>query len=122
MSQAPESIQEALKLSELRALRRARNSRRVVLSLLAVMVLLGAANVFGSQTEQVSAVSGDLELIVTYASVNRLGLASPWQVEVTREGGFTEPITLATTGSYFDIFDENGFSPSRSPRPPTATC
>jgi hypothetical protein len=35
-------------------------------------------------------------------------------VEVRKRGGFDGPITLATTGDYLDMFDENGLDPDPS--------
>jgi hypothetical protein len=78
---------------------------------LAVFVGLGAAGVWGVRTRAVSASGGGYELTVSYAVVTRPGLATPWAVEVRRGGGFDGPITVATTGAYFDLFDENGLDP-----------
>lgn len=79
-----------------------------------VFLALGFANVFGIRTATASATGGGYALRVTYASASRPGLATPWSVEVRRPGGFTGPVTLATSSSYFEIFDENALDPEPS--------
>ena len=91
--------------------RRARWLRRVFSAALTLFLLGAALNVYGVRTADVRAAAGDYELSVHYAEVTRPGLATPWSVEVRRAGGFDEEITLRTTGSYFDLFDENGLDP-----------
>jgi hypothetical protein len=93
---------------------RARTVRRIGIGLLASFLLLGAINVFGVRSETVSASGGGYELTVTYAGMSRPGLATPWDVEVRRPGGFEGPVTIATTGHYLDMFDENGLDPDPS--------
>lgn len=66
----------------------------------------------GVRSGHVSASSGEYVLNVTYPSVARLGLAIIWKLEVRAPGGFDGPITVATTRSYFEIFDENGVYPA----------
>ena len=80
--------------------------------MLALFLALGALNVYGVRTTDAVAVANGYELRVRYAKVSRGGLATPWSAEVTRTGGFVgDTVTLATTASYFDIFDENGLDP-----------
>ena len=95
-------------------LKRARAARRVGLAALFAFLALGAANVFGVRSAVVSASRGGYDLTVTYGAMSRAGLATPWAVEVRREGGFDGPVTLATTYDYFDLFDENGLDPDPS--------
>jgi hypothetical protein len=94
-----------------RRLRRYRFVRRVVLVLLAVFVLAGALGFLGIRTRTVEAAGGGYTLRVEYAHVARPALAAPWRVTITHPGGFDGPVTLSTTGAYFDLFDENGLSP-----------
>jgi len=94
--------------------RRARTLRRVVVVALFAFLLLAALNVFGVRTSEVTATDGGYELTVRYASVTRPGLASPWSLEIRHEGGFDGPVTVATTASYFELFDENGLDPDPS--------
>lgn len=91
--------------------RRHRATRRVGFVLLAVVLILGATNVLGPRAVTTTAAGGGFELTVTYASVSRPGLSTPWTLEVRRPGGFDGPVTIATTGDYFALFDENGLDP-----------
>jgi hypothetical protein len=61
--------------------------------------------------ETVSAAAGGTRLEVTYASVTRPGLATPWTVEVSRPGGFEGTVSISTTADYFDGFDFNALYP-----------
>jgi hypothetical protein len=97
---------------DLRALRRARLGRRAFVVVLTAFLVLGALGVYGVRTAEVSAAAGGYELAVKYATVSRSGLATPWSVELRRDGGFgQDTVTLAADAGYFDIFDENGFDP-----------
>lgn len=92
--------------------RRARDGRRVALALLVVFVLCGAAGVFGTRTAQRSAGGGGFEVTVTYPAVTRPGHAVRYEVQVRRAGGFGgEPIRMRLRADYFDLFDENAFTP-----------
>jgi hypothetical protein len=91
--------------------RRHRATRRGGFVLLVAVLLLGAANLLGVRVASVTASGGGFELTVTYASVSRPGLSTPWKVEVRRPGGFDGPVTIATTDEYFGLFDENGLDP-----------
>lgn len=79
---------------------------------LVLFLALGVLNLYGVRVETASASGGGLEVAVTYASVTRPGLATPWSLELRRPGGFPDGVTVAVTSSYFDAFDENGFSPT----------
>ena len=92
-------------------LRRYQLVRRAGLVVLLVVVLLGASSLLGVRSRTVSSSAGGYELEVTYAQVARPALAVPWRVVVHAENGFDGPVVLATTSSYFDLFDENGLSP-----------
>jgi hypothetical protein len=85
---------------------------RLLVGLLTVIVVAGAAGLFGVRSTDASASAGGWTVSVTYASVARAGLDVPWKVTVRREGGFTGPITLAVTADYFDIYEEQGLDPA----------
>jgi len=91
--------------------RRHRIERRIGLAVLVVGLILGAANLFGVRSDSVTASGGGFELTVTYASISRPGLTTPWTVVVRRPDGFDGPVTIASRAEYFELFDENGFSP-----------
>ncbi|HVF13124.1 MAG TPA: hypothetical protein VM942_00925 [Acidimicrobiales bacterium] len=96
----------------LSAVRRDRFGRRLFVTLLVAFLGLGALGVYGVRTREATATGGGYELTVTYSSVSRPGLATPWSAEIRRPGGFGEElVSLAVTASYFDSFDENGLDP-----------
>lgn len=79
-----------------------------------VFLATGLAGRLGVLSRTATARSGGYELTVTYGHVSRGGLATPWSFEVHRPGGFDGPITVRTSSSYLDLFDENGFDPQPS--------
>lgn len=55
------------------------------------------------------------EMRVSYPSLTRPALASPFSVEVTRRGGFgDDKIELAISRPWIEVWDENGFYPTPS--------
>ena len=88
--------------------------RRAVLTLLLAIVVAGASGLLGVWTSIDNDVGGGYALSVEHASIARAGLDVPWEVTVTREGGFDKTITLAVTGDYFDIYETQGFTPEPS--------
>jgi hypothetical protein len=81
---------------------------------LAAIDALGVIDVYGVDTAHVRAAAGDLELDVRYGTVSRPGLATPFEVTVTRAGGFDEPVVLAVDAEYLSLWDENGLDPEPS--------
>ena len=96
-----------------RDLHRARTGRRIGLVLLAVFVLAGGVGLLGTRTTTTTAAADGYVLTVTHPSVSRSGHAVKVEVEVRKEGGFdtSEPIRMRMRSAYFDLFDENGFTP-----------
>lgn len=94
-----------------RRIRRARAGRRVGLAALAIVVLAGAAGLFGVRTATAEARGGGYRLRVDYPATARPGLAISWEVKVTHDGGFQGPILIATSSQYLSLFDENGLDP-----------
>ncbi len=88
----------------------------MTIGVLALIVVLGAVGVFGMRSTSVTASGGGYQLTVEYAAVSRAGLDTPWTVTVRHPGGFTGPITLATTDNYFTMFETQGLTPARTPR------
>jgi hypothetical protein len=91
--------------------RRARTGRRAFVVVLCLFLLAGLLGLLGVRTATVRAEGGGYEMEVRYARVTRPGLAVPWAVTIRRPGGFAGPVTVASTSSYFDLFDENAFEP-----------
>ncbi|HVF20718.1 MAG TPA: hypothetical protein VNA14_10795 [Mycobacteriales bacterium] len=97
------------------AARRGRLARRILLSVFAVFLLLGATGFLGVRTGRVSASAEGYELRVEYPRVTRAGHAVPFAVEVRKAGGFgDEPVVIAMRAGYFSLFDENGMLPGPS--------
>ncbi|HEV7863984.1 MAG TPA: hypothetical protein VGR20_14830 [Acidimicrobiia bacterium] len=94
--------------------RRSRAVRRVFMAVLFGVLALGLAGRLGVRSRTVTARGGGYELTVTYGQVSRPGLATPWSLVIHHPGGFDGPVTLSTTTSYLDLFDENGFDPDPS--------
>ncbi|MCA1691140.1 MAG: hypothetical protein LC733_02665 [Actinobacteria bacterium] len=92
-------------------MRRGRAMRRVFFVCLCALLVAAALGLLGSRTSETTASGGEYELVVRYPSITRPGLATQFEIEVTREGGFPGIVTLAISSSYLDIFDENGFDP-----------
>lgn len=101
-------------------IRRARNWRRVGLSVLVLFVLGGAAGFYGTRTGTVSATGGGYTVEVTYPQVSRPGHAVRYEVQVTRPGGFSGPIHMRFSSDYFNLFDENSFGPDADSMTSTA--
>ncbi|MBV9831475.1 MAG: hypothetical protein JOZ82_07740 [Marmoricola sp.] len=86
-------------------------TRRVVVSLIAVLVLAGLAGYAGDKVGTRTTHAPPWSVQVQYPRVSRPGLDVPWQVTVRHEGGFKGQLQLAVTASYFDIFESQGFDP-----------
>lgn len=87
--------------------------RRGFLALLALVLVGALFGAAGDRTERTTATSEDgrWTLSLLHASLARAGLDVPWEVTVTREGGFEGPVVLGVTGSYFDLYETQGFRP-----------
>ena len=86
--------------------------RRVVLGLIAIFVVLGAAGVFGVKSKTVSgSPNAEYQLSVRYPSRTRAGLPASITIRARHDGGFDGPVVIALTRSYLGLFDEQGFRP-----------
>ncbi len=95
--------------------RAARAGRRAVLVLLLIVVVLGGTSLLGVHTSTAAAQAEGYHVEVKYPRVARAGLDTTWRVTVTHPGGFgSEPITLAVSARYFDIFETQAFHPNPS--------
>jgi hypothetical protein len=102
-----------------RRLHRARAMRRCGLVLLGVVVAAGLLNLLGVRMASAVASGGGYELTVRYPAIARPGLGVQWEVEVERPGGFDGPVELSVDSTYFELFDENGFSPAPESETPS---
>lgn len=87
--------------------------RRVLLSLLVLVVLAGITGLLGVRARTVTArnASDGVTLDVHYAQVARAGLDVPFEITVHRRGGFTGEVTVAISRAYLDMFDQNAIDP-----------
>lgn len=88
--------------------------RIVFLLLMLLLVAVGLLGLVGVRTTTATAHDGPWTVSVAHAAVARAGLDTPWEVRVSREGGFGKELVLAITGDYFDIFETQGFFPEPS--------
>lgn len=94
--------------------RRARDIRRVGLALLFAFLLLGGTGLLGTRTGETSVTTGDWSIVVTHPTWSRAGHAVRLEFEIRHRGGFdrAEPVRVRFLSSYFDLFDENAFTPA----------
>jgi hypothetical protein len=95
-------------------LKRQRAARRAMLAVLALFLVLGVFEVFGSKTDAVSATGAGYTLTVAYPSVTRPGLPIRWEIQVENPNGFEGPIELRTTFDYLHLFDISNLEPEPS--------
>ena len=74
----------------------------------------GSVAILGVDGSTVDASSSGVDLTVTYAEVSRPALATPFDIEVHRAGGFDEPVRVAVDQEYLRMWDENGLVPAPS--------
>ncbi len=93
--------------------RRARTQRRIGLALLAAFVLSGAVGLLGTRTSTTTVTGGGYEMTVTWPRISRPGHAVRVQVEVEKDGGWSgAPLVLRYDTAWFEMFDENAFTPA----------
>src|SRR4051794_24530364 len=90
--------------------------RRMFLGLLAVIVVLAILGFAGVRSRTVAATSRDrsMEIEVQYAQIARAGLDVPFEITVTRRGGFSGDLAVHVSSSYLDLFDRNTVDPEPS--------
>jgi hypothetical protein len=89
----------------------------LVLSALMALGLVGVLgwwDTYGVEDATVQASGGGYDLSVRYGAVSRPALATPFEIIVRRDGGFSGPITLLVDRTYLEMWDENGLVPAPS--------
>jgi hypothetical protein len=109
-----DGIPTAPEEADLLRLRRRRTFRRIFLTLLFALLALGMAGMLGVRSRTTTVQGGGYGLKMTYGQVSRSGLATPWSFEIHHPGGFDGPVTVASSTTYLDMFDQNGFDPQPS--------
>jgi hypothetical protein len=101
--------------------RRRRAVHRTTFAVMAVVLALAVADgldlvdVYGVDVSTVRAEASDGRvLVVDHTAVTRPALASPFRVRVESPEGFDEPIHLAVSRPWIEIWDENGMYPGPS--------
>jgi hypothetical protein len=86
----------------------------ILTALIASVVVdgLDLLDTYGVDDAHVRATAGGYELDVRYATVSRPGLATPFEITVTRHVGGEDPVTVAVSSSYLSMWDENGLDPT----------
>ena len=72
---------------------------------------LNLVDAYGPDDDHAVATGGGYELDVRYPTVSRPALATPFQIEVRRPGGFDGPVEVGLTAEYLSMWDENGLDP-----------
>jgi hypothetical protein len=79
----------------------------------AVVDATGAVDVYGPDTSTVRDRGGGFDLAVRYGTVSRPALSTPFEITVTRAGGFDdEPVHIAVLADYLLMWDLNGIVPA----------
>jgi hypothetical protein len=87
-------------------------ARRSMLLFLLLLVVAALLTLLGVHSSQTSTEANGYRLDVLYPRVARPGLDAPWQVTVSRPGGFVKgQLTLAVSGDYFNLYESQGFRP-----------
>jgi hypothetical protein len=81
---------------------------------LAVLDAFGVTQIYGVRSAEVSATGGGFRLEVQYGAVSRPALATPFEIRVTRRGGFDGPLTIGVDRHYLKLWDANGLFPAPS--------
>ena len=84
------------------------------LMLLVVIDAFAPVAILGVDTGTAEASASEVDLRVTYGEATRPALATPFDIEVRREGGFDEPVRVAVDQEYLRMWDENGLVPAPS--------
>jgi hypothetical protein len=87
---------------------RARAVRRVFLALIFLLVLAGLGQRLGVRSRNVTSSADGYHLRVTFASVTRPGLDTPFDLEVVSAKQLPEEVTFAVELNFLNLFDKNG--------------
>lgn len=85
--------------------------RRIGTVVLLLVVIAGAAGLFGVRSDTATVTQNGYTLTVVYPKVARAGLDAPWRVHVHHPGGFSDDITISVTLDYFRMWESQGFFP-----------
>jgi hypothetical protein len=89
-------------------------ARRVFIVVLCLVVLAGSLGLLGGHTSTATVSRGGYRMTLQYPRIERAGIDTLWELKVVHAGGFPGPLTVSVTGSYFDLFETQGFYPTPS--------
>jgi hypothetical protein len=89
-------------------------ARRSFIAALTLVILAAAVGLLGGHTSTATANGGGYRLTLEYPHIERAGIDTLWELKVVHPGGFAGGVTVAVTGSYFDLFETQGFYPTPS--------
>jgi hypothetical protein len=101
-----------------RRVRRAQWGRRALLAILVAILVAGLIGLLGIRTRTAERNANGYDLQVHYASIARPGVEVPFDIEVHRDGGFPNGVTLAVPSSYLSALDAQ--SPQPEPKSTTS--
>ncbi|HRD62188.1 MAG TPA: hypothetical protein PLZ93_03130 [Nocardioides sp.] len=91
--------------------------RRAFVTVICLVVVAALAGFLGVRSATVDAREDGWSVSLEYPSVARAGLDVTFRATVRHEGGFGDSpgtVTLALTGDYLNIYEEQGFHPDPS--------
>jgi hypothetical protein len=102
----------------LQRVRRAQWGRRALLAILVAILVAGFIGFLGIRTRTAEANANGYDLQVHFASIARPGVEVPFDIQVQRDGGFPNGVTLAVPSSYLSALDAQ--SPQPEPKSTTS--
>ncbi len=94
--------------------RAAQRWRRAGVLTMLLVVLAGASGLLGVRSATRTVSAGGYTATLTYPAIARSGWDVPWTLRITRPGGFDGAVTVAVSGTYFDVFESQRFFPEPS--------
>ncbi len=87
--------------------------RVISIGVVGILVLAGLLGLLGVRSATAEASANGYTVEVTHAAMTRPGLATPFEVGITRDDGASLPpmVTTRIESSYLAMFDENGLDP-----------
>jgi hypothetical protein len=86
-------------------LHRGRVYRRIATAAIGVFLVLCLFGWLGLQTRTMHRSEGSVTVDLTYSSITRRGLATPWEMQIHRKGGFDGDLTVSVSEQYLSILD-----------------
>lgn len=106
-----ETVGEARDASQAR---RARNYRRVGLTIMGLIVLAAVLGLLGPRPGTVETTSGSYSLTIDYPQITRPGIDAQLNVQLRHAGDFDGPVMLAFDAGLFDRLDFRSWYPTPS--------